>query len=264
MADDTKAYFRQPNTVTQWWFPEDPTHPLYAHFQEQQRWVLAQAPWAGQRVLDISTGKGRFAINFARAGAQVTALDIAPQMLDLARGASHQASVVVNLLQADAENLPFGVRSFDVVVCMEAIMHVPHPQRLVDEMARVVRPGGTVLLSMTNRWRFNALGEAPGALYRALGLTRRPTTPRYMWHYSVPTFISFVRQAGLHIVQLHGQGLFQANARVQLHSELAVPMFPRRFADKFFERYEPPLRDTALRNIMGTVMVMATAPLPSA
>ena len=73
MADETKDYFRQPDTVTQWWFPEDPAHPLYAHFQAQQRWVLAQAPWAGQRVLDVSTGKGRFAINFARAGAQVTA-----------------------------------------------------------------------------------------------------------------------------------------------------------------------------------------------
>ncbi len=263
VADETKDYFRQPNTVTQWWFPEDPTHPLYTHFQEQLRWVLAQAPWAGQRVLDISTGKGRFAINFARAGAQVTALDIAPQMLALARAASRQAGVGVDLLQADAEGLPFAARTFDVVVCMEAIMHVPHPQQLVAEMARVVRPGGTVLLSMTNRWRINALGEVPGAIYRRLGLARRPPTPRYMWHYSVPAFTRFLRQAGLHIVRLHGQGLFQANARLQLHSELAVPMFPRRFADTFFERFEPPLRDTALCNIMGTVMVMAIAPQPT-
>ncbi len=264
MANETKDYFRQPDTVTQWWFPEDPAHPLYAHFQEQQRWILAQAPWVGQRVLDISTGKGRFAVNFARAGAQVTALDIAPQMLDLARCAASQAGAAADFVQADAENLPFAARTFDVVVCMEAIMHVPHPQRLVAEMARVARPGGAVLLSMTNRWRINALGEVPSALYRWLGLARRPGTPRYMWHYSVPTFTSFLQQAGLHIVRLHGQGLVQANARVQLHSGLAIPMFPRRFADTFFDRFEPPLRDTVFRNIMGTVMVVATAPLPTA
>lgn len=264
MADDTKAYFRQPNTVTQWWFPEDPAHPLYAHFQEQQRWVLAQVPWASQRVLDVSTGKGRFAINFARAGAQVTALDIAPQMLDRARTAAGQAEAGVNFVQADAENLPFAAGAFDVVVCMEAIMHVPHPQQLVNEMARVARPGGIVLLSMTNRWRINALGEVPSALYRRLGLARRPATPRYMWHYSVPTFTGFIRQAGLHVVRLHGQGLFQANARVQLHSELAIPMFPRRFADTFFEQLEPPLRETALRYVMGTVMVLAVAPTTAA
>lgn len=260
VADDTKNYFRQPDTVTQWWFPEDPAHPLYAHFQEQQRWVLAQVPWTGQRVLDVSTGKGRFAINFARAGAQVTALDIAPQMLNLARTASREADVGINLLQADAEGLPFADSSFDVVVCMEAIMHVPHPQWLVNEMARVVRPGGTVLLSMTNRWRINALGEVPSAIYRGLGLAQRASTPRYMWHYSVPAFTRFLRQAGLHMVRLHGQGLFQANAQLRVHSGLAIPMFPRRFADRFFERYEPPLRETPLSYIMGTVMAVAIAP----
>lgn len=148
MADETKDYFRQPDTVTQWWFPEDPAHPLYAHFQAQQRWVLAQAPWAGQRVLDVSTGKGRFAINFARAGAQVTALDIAPQMLERARAAAGQAGVTVGFVQGDAENLPFATGAYDVVVCMEAIMHVPHPQQLVNEMARVARHFPGVLVEM--------------------------------------------------------------------------------------------------------------------
>jgi len=134
---------------------------------------------------------------------------------------------------------------------------VPHPQRLVNEMARVARPGGAVMLSMTNRWRINALGEAPGALYRWLGLAQRPSTPRYMWHYSVPQFTRFLRQAGLTVQRLHAQGLFQANARLWLSSEISIPLFPRWFADAFFAHVEPFLRETPLRQVMGTVMAVA-------
>ncbi len=256
MTHATKTYFRQPDTVARWWYPENASHPLYAHFSEQLHWVIAQQPWQGQRILDISTGKGRFAVNLAAHGADVTALDIAPQMLALAQRSADEQGVAVQFLQADAEHLPFPTASFDVVLCMEAIMHVPHPQRLLHEMARTVRPGGVVILSMTNRWRLNALGEAPGALYRWLGLARSAAVPRYMWHYSVPQFTHFITQAGLHITQLHGQGLFQANARLWLNSEISVPLFPRWFADTFFAQIEPFLRDTPLRNIMGTVMAV--------
>lgn len=260
MTDATKTYFRQADTVLRWWFPEDPTHPLYPHFAEQLRWVLALQDWRGQRVLDISTGKGRFAVNLAAQGAEATALDIAPQMLALAQRAADEHGVGVQFLQADAEQLPFPDAAFDTVLCMEAIMHVPHPQRLVNEMARVVRPGGAVILSMTNRWRLNALGEAPGALYRWLGLAQRPTTPRYMWRYSVPQFTHYLRQAGLTVQRLHGQGLFQANARLWLNSEISVPMFPRWFADTFFAHVEPFLRETVLYYLMGTVMAVAYKP----
>ena len=258
MTDATKTYFRQADTVLHWWFPEDPTHPLYAHFAEQLRWVLAQQDWRGQRVLDISTGKGRFAVNLAALAAEVTALDIAPQMLALAQHAADEHGVGVQFLQADAEQLPFPDAAFDVALCMEAIMHVPHPQRLLDEMARVTRPGGKVILSMTNRWRLNALGEAPGALYRRLGLAQQPTTPRYMWHYSAPEFKRFFERAGLTIERLHGQGLFQANARLWLNSEVSLPMFPRWFADAFFAHVEPFLRETPLAAVMGTVMAVAS------
>lgn len=258
MTHATKTYFRQADTVLRWWFPEDPTHPLYAHFAEQLRWVLAQQDWRDQRVLDISTGKGRFAVNLAARGADVTALDIAPQMLALAQRAADEHGVGVQFLQADAEQLPFADAAFDVALCMEAIMHVPHPQRLLDEMARVTRPGGKVILSMTNRWRLNALGEAPGALYRRLGLAQQPTTPRYMWHYSASEFKRFFERAGLTIERLHGQGLFQANARLWLNSEVSLPMFPRWFADAFFAHVEPFLRETPLAALMGTVMAVAS------
>ena len=257
MAHETKAYFQQQDTVMSWWYPESPREPLYEHYLEQLRWVMAQFEWRGKRVADIGTGKGRFAISFALQGAEVYALDISAEMLDQAQQDAEKAGVQVRYLRGDAENLPYPDDFFDIVVCMETIMHVPHPDKLVRELARVVRPDGQVMLSMTNKYRLNALGRLPQDLVQRLRALRGRQTPRYMWSYGVPTFVRFLREAGLELTRLHGQGLLQANARLALSHRLSVPLFPRRFALWFFERVEPRLREGPLLNVMGTVMAIA-------
>ena len=259
MGNETKAYFQGRDTVLSWWYPESTKEPLYGHYLEQLRWVMAQFDWRGKRVADVGTGKGRFAISFALQGAEVYALDIASDMLHWAEQDAEKAGASVTFLRGDAENLPYPDHFFDLVVCMETIMHVPHPDRLVQELARVVKPEGQILVSMTNRYRLNALGRLPEAiLLRLLRLLLPAQTPRYMWAYSVPTFRRFLDRAGLKIVRLHGQGLFQANARWRLTRSLSIPMYPRAFALWFFERVEPKLRETAWLNVMGTVMAVAT------
>jgi len=257
MTHETKGYFQQRGTVVNWWYPESPKEPLYEHYVEQLRWTLAQFDWQGKRVADIGTGKGRFAISFALRGAEVYALDISEDMLAWAERDAAQAGVQVRFLQGDAENLPYPDDHFDIVVCMETIMHVPHPQKLVQELARIVKPEGYVLLSMTNKYRLNALGRLPQTIYQRLRPARADAPPRYMWSYSVPTFRRFLQTAGLRVVTLHGQGLFQSNARLQLSRRLSVPLFPRAFALWFFQRVEPHLRETWWLNVMGTVMAIA-------
>ena len=262
MANETKSYFQQEGTVISWWYPESEREPLHEHYEEQLRWVLAQANWQGARVADIGTGKGRFAIACARQGAKVYALDIAKEMLDEAGRNAHRAGARVRFVRGDAESLPFPERFFDVVICMETIMHVPHPDQLVREVARIVRPGGRVIMSMTNKYRINALLRLPEVLYRRL----RPApgdAPRYMWSYSVREFRRFLQEAGLRIQVLHGQGLFQANARLRLGRKLSIAVFPRRFALWFFAKVEPALREGLLLNVMGTVMAVAQGAPPA-
>ncbi len=257
MGDDTKSYFQKQGTVISWWYPESTKEPLYEHYLEQLRWVMAQFDWRGKRVADVGTGKGRFAISCALRGAEVYALDISQEMLCQAQRDAVTAGVQVHYLQGDAENLPYPDRSFDLVACMETIMHVPHPEELMRELARIVRPDGQVIVSMTNKYRINALGRLPETLYRRLRPVRQAQTPRYMWVYSVSTFRGLFRQAGLEIRRLHGQGLFQANACLGFSRRLSIPLFPRSFALWFFHHVEPRLRETPLLNIMGTVMAIA-------
>lgn len=251
-TDATKDYFRQDGTVHSWWAPESPCDGHYGHFQEQMRWVVAQTDWAGKSVLDIGTGKGRLAVAYGLKGARVTALDISREMLADARTAASAANVSVPLILGDAERLPLPTATFDVVSCIEAIMHFPHPLAALREIARVVKPGGTVLLSTTNRFRLLALVRWPD---RALDRLRHgtPTGPRIFWAHSLWESRRLLAQARLKPEKTHGQGLLQA-ARIPLGRGRFFPLVPRALADWFFVHVEPRLRETWLLALMGTVM----------
>lgn len=99
----------------------------------------------GQRVLDVGTGSGPAAIAATRAGAQVVAVDLAPELLEAGRreAAAHGVDVV-EWMEADAEALPFADSEFDVVLSCLGAMFAPHHQQVAAEMLRVCRPGGTV------------------------------------------------------------------------------------------------------------------------
>ncbi|NLE76316.1 MAG: methyltransferase domain-containing protein [Chloroflexi bacterium] len=257
MENQTKDYFHSQGTVATWWYPERPDYALYTHFVEQLRWVVDQQPWAGQRVLDIGTGKGRFAGSYALNGAQVWGMDISLEMLGLARAQMQEAAADVRLLNGDGEQLPFADACFHVVSCLETIMHVPHPQRLLAEIRRVLRPDGVVVLSFTNRRRLNALLRAPIRLYQRLGWWEPAPQARILWTYTPEECLQLCQEAGLQVVNLQPQGLLQGNARLPLPGGYSLPLFPRAFADWFLTRVEPRLRRSFLRRFMGTLNVVA-------
>jgi len=101
----------------------------------------------GQRVLDVACGTGVVAITAARAGAQVSGLDLTPQLLERARENSQLAQVNVEFREGDAEQLPFGDAMFDVVMSQFGHMFAPRPDIAVSEMRRVLKPGGTLAFS---------------------------------------------------------------------------------------------------------------------
>lgn len=114
--------------------------------------VLVQACGVrrGQRVLDVAAGSGNAAIQAARAGAEVVAADLTPEMFDRGRELAKQHGVEVDWQEADAENLPFATGEFDVVMSCVGVMFAPHHQASANELLRVCRPGGTIgLISWT-------------------------------------------------------------------------------------------------------------------
>jgi SAM-dependent methyltransferase len=117
----------------------------------------------GMRVLDVAAGTGNASIPAAQAGADVTASDLTPELLEAGRHRAEAQGLALDWVEADAERLPFEDASFDVVMSSIGAMFAPHHQDVADELVRVCRPGGTIgLLSWTPEGMI-------GALFRTMG-----------------------------------------------------------------------------------------------
>jgi|SRR5579863_540079 len=119
----------------------------------------------GMRVLDVACGTGNPAIPAARAGAEVTGLDLAPNLLEQARARAAAEGLRAAFDEGDAEALPYADGQFDVVMSMFGAMFAPRPEPVAEELARVCRPGGVI--AMANWTREGFVGEmfALGARY---------------------------------------------------------------------------------------------------
>ena len=114
------------------------------------RLVDAAGIGRGMRVLDVAAGTGNASLPAAARGADVTASDLTPELLDAGRRRAEAQGLDIEWVEADAERLPFEDESFDVVMSAIGAMFAPHHQATADELVRVCRPGGTIaLLSWT-------------------------------------------------------------------------------------------------------------------
>ena len=102
---------------------------------------------AGWRVLDVATGSGNAAIAAARHGCDVVGVDYVPSLLERGRARAEAEGLPVELLEGDAEALPFANRSFDAILSVFGSMFAPDHARTASEMLRVARPGATIALA---------------------------------------------------------------------------------------------------------------------
>jgi len=124
----------------------EPHIPRFAEFER----------WNGKKVLEIGCGIGTDTINFARAGAQVTAVDLTEQSLQVARQRAKVFGLEdrIQFIQADAEKLSESVpvQPYDLVYSFGVIHHTPDPNRVLDEIRKYVTAESTVKIMVYNRW----------------------------------------------------------------------------------------------------------------
>jgi ubiquinone/menaquinone biosynthesis C-methylase UbiE len=114
----------------------------------------------GSRIFEVAPGPGYFAIELARLGRyRVTGLDISHTFVELASRHAREAGLQVEFRQGDASQMPFGDGSFDLIVCQSAFKNFSRPVQALDEMHRVLRPGGTAVIQDMNRRASNAAIE---------------------------------------------------------------------------------------------------------
>jgi SAM-dependent methyltransferase len=100
----------------------------------------------GMRILDVACGAGQISIPAARAGAKVTGIDIAPNLIEQARARAKAENLDAQFDEGDAEMLPYPDNSFDIVISLIGAMFAPRPELVAAELKRVCQPGGKIIM----------------------------------------------------------------------------------------------------------------------
>lgn len=125
------------------WF--DAPWGRYASQVERQALLDAVGPLTGRQLLDVGCGTGRFTATFEQAGAQVTGVDRDPGMLTIAA-----SRMTGTLIEADGHALPFPSAAFDVAVAVTLLEFADRPEQIIDELVRITRPGGRLVVATLN------------------------------------------------------------------------------------------------------------------
>jgi 2-polyprenyl-6-hydroxyphenyl methylase / 3-demethylubiquinone-9 3-methyltransferase len=149
--------------AAEWWDPHGKFKPLHMLNPCRLYYVVDQIaaefgrdprqrpPFAGLRLLDIGCGGGLLAEPMARLGAEVVGVDAAERNVPVARLHAEQSGLVIDYRHGTAEGLAAAGESFDVVLNMEVVEHVPDPAAFLAACAALLRPGGLMIASTINR-----------------------------------------------------------------------------------------------------------------
>jgi 2-polyprenyl-6-hydroxyphenyl methylase/3-demethylubiquinone-9 3-methyltransferase len=135
-----------------WWDPEGESRPLHDLNPVRLAYVRERVALKGSPVLDVGCGGGLLSEALAREGAEVTAIDLAPDLLQVARLHLHESELVVDYRESSAELLAQQMPArFAAVTCMEMLEHVPDPASVIAACAALLQPGGRLFVSTLNR-----------------------------------------------------------------------------------------------------------------
>ena len=135
-----------------WWDTDGPSRTLHDINPCRLAYICRDRDLRGWAVADIGCGGGLVSEALARAGARVSAIDASPELIAVAAAHARAAGVVVDYRVALAAELAASCAgTFDLVTCLELLEHVPDPDALMGDLARLLKPGGELVVSTLNR-----------------------------------------------------------------------------------------------------------------
>ena len=209
MTTQTAGNFRQSELdrfgalAARWWDPDGPQKPLHALNPVRLQYVADRVPLAQSNVLDVGCGAGLLSEAMALAGAQVTALDLAPELVKVARLHAMESGATVDYRVQPVEEVAAAAPGeFDAVACMEMIEHVPDPLAVIRACAQALKPGGRLFVSTINRTPAAFALAIVGAEYVARLLPKG--THQYRDFVRPSELAAWLRAAGLELEDVSG------------------------------------------------------------
>lgn len=207
--------------AARFWDSHGEFRPLHLLNPVRFEFIAARAALSGRRALDVGCGGGLLCESLARAGAEVTGIDLAPGMIEVAKLHAAEGGLAIDYRVTGADELlresPAG---FDVVTCMEMLEHVPDPGAMIATLARLLRPGGALFVSTLNRNLKSFLLAIVGAEYLLRLIP--PGTHEYERLILPSELARWARAAGLSLSELAGIELNPLTGRVALSDDVSV------------------------------------------
>lgn len=152
MSQSHSIVFEQPETVASW--DDDYYHPIAERYYDRavRKTLDLVGAGPGSKVLDAGCGPGVHTIRAAQAGCHLTSIDFSQEMLRHARQRVSKAglSAQVEFRHEDLTKLGFADASFEHIFSWGVVIHIPDAEKALDELARVLAPGGRLALQVTN------------------------------------------------------------------------------------------------------------------
>lgn len=208
-------------SAARFWDPQGEFRPLHLLNPLRARFVAERAALRGARLLDVGCGGGLLAEALARAGAEVTGIDLAPGMIEVARLHAAAAGLQIDYrLQGIEAAAALEPQRYAVLTCMEMLEHVPQPAPVLQACARLLAPGGALFVSTLNRNLRSFLLAIVGAEY-VLNLIPRGTH-QYERLIRPAELARWGRAAGLELRELAGIALDPFTSTVRLSEDVGV------------------------------------------
>ncbi len=208
-------------SASRFWDPAGEFRPLHLLNPVRVAFIRERVRLSGARVADVGCGGGLLAEALAREGAQVTAIDLAPAMIEVARLHASESGLKVDYRLSSAEELARAEPAqFDAVSCMEMLEHVPAPAAMLRTLAALVKPGGALFVSTLNRNLRSFLTAIVGAEYLLRLLPRG--THEYERLIRPAELLRWARACGLEAHTLSGIALNPFTAEARLTDSVAV------------------------------------------
>lgn len=131
-----------------WWDINGPFKTLHDINPCRMDYIQSKISLSGKKILDLGCGGGILSEALATVGADVTGIDIEPNLIDVAKNHAQQMGLQIDYQVLNVVDLK---QKFDVIVCMEMLEHVANPQEIITTMAACLKAGGLVFLSTINR-----------------------------------------------------------------------------------------------------------------
>lgn len=207
--------------AAQWWDHEGPFKPLHEINPLRLSYIQQRTELKGLRVLDVGCGGGILTESMVLAGAEVTGLDASAEVIAIARLHQLESNLQIDYQTlSTAELAAQKPQSYDVVTCMEMLEHVPAPDEIVHDCAKLVKPGGKIFFSTINRELKAYLFAILGAEYLLRLLPQG--THDYAKFIRPSELDSWARDSGLCLVDLTGMSYNPLSKKYFLTKDIAV------------------------------------------